>query len=682
MKKKYIILTIFLFIISLGILNNKSLASFYIQNFEINSEVQNNGDMIVEENITYYSDENKNGVTREINTKNSNNFNNSADGLNLISVKVDGNVAKKVNFGTIGDEGVYEYTSSGNTYNLKVYVPFRGVQKRTITYKYLLKNVGVRYNDTSEIYWNFIGDEWDTKISNLTINIKLPDEVANGTIYVYGHGSDNGTFTKNRNNIKLYAKDLKANQALDARILFPTNALLKTTKIVNKSVLNKYINQEEGLTNKREEPEIIFNLNAKNIAYILSIIVIIIWIIIYFIYDKEIKVKKQYYYREIPCDLEPEVLQRIYYGKNQKNSFWIAFLNLVKLGVYKIEETTNEVGKKVKVITYLGKENKELKDYQNSLINTINGFFDVGKNSIEIEKLNAKMKRSTGSGYKRFVDKLEEQIESYFGDNTKVSKKPFYISIIIMVIVIAIIGLTAIRVQPDMAITIGMFLIFTTFIYSAIFSKVSFNLYAILLVLIHFFAFESGIIGMLSIARINVLYIPYIIAFVFLQYTQRIRRLSKEEREIREQIKGLRRYLRDYSKISERDLESIIIWEDYLVIAIALKLNKKTINYLYDYCKDNLNNNFGNSLNSFETYYYMNIICRSAFNNYTRRYISSNTSRYSGGSSFSGSSGGFSGGSSSGGRRTAEVEEEAPFKRRWRKVLFPFSIFYIVGKFS
>ena len=73
MKKKYIIFMIILLLFLIGLSNNKSLASFYIEDFEINSEILSNGDMKVEENITYYSTETKNGVTREINIKNSNN---------------------------------------------------------------------------------------------------------------------------------------------------------------------------------------------------------------------------------------------------------------------------------------------------------------------------------------------------------------------------------------------------------------------------------------------------------------------------------------------------------------------------------------------------------------------------------------------------------------------------------
>lgn len=654
MKKRHIFFTIFLLIILIGISNNKSEASFYIQNFEINSEVLNNGDMKIEENITYYSTEKKNGVTREINVKNSNNSNNSADSLTLYNVKVDGVKAKKVSSGSLGDDGVYEYLASGNTYELKVYVPFKGTQTRTITYEYLLKNVGVKYNDTSEIYWNFIGNKWDCKISNLEINIQLPEEAANGTIYVYGHGSDNGRFTKDKSNITLYAKDLSAYQALDARILFPTNALSDTSKVINKSVLEKYINKEEGLTSKKEEPEIIFGLTPTKIALFLVVGLILFWIVIYFKYDKELKVKKQRYYREIPHDLEPELLQRIYYGKKCKDSFWITFLNLVKMGIYKIEETTNEVGKKVKLIVYQEKENRKLKDYQISIIDTINGFFDSNEKSIDMEKLNAKMKRSNGKGYKKFVDKLEEQIEGYFGDSSKASKIPFRISIILMVIMIAFIGIMAMNTNAAMASGIIMFLAITTIVYSVFFSKMKWNMATAIFIMIHFSGFAIAIIFMMISSNIGVMYIPYLMLFIIMQYAQKIKRLSKEENEIREQIKGLRRYLRDYSKIEDRNLDSMVIWEDYLIIAIALKLNKKTINYFYDYCKNNLNNEFGNSLNSFGTYYYMNTMCRHTFNNYSNSYRSS---------SYSGSSGGFSGGSSSGGRWPVEAEEEAPFKK-------------------
>lgn len=224
-----------------------------------------------------------------------------------------------------------------------------------------------------------------------------------------------------------------------------------------------------------------------------------------------------------------------------------------------------------------------------------------------------------------------------------------------MVFLIILISIISLTVNLEMSIMIIFLLIITTFVYSAMFSAISIDTaFLIIFFALHFSAFESAIIGMMVAAGLGLLYVPYITLFFVMQYIIRVKKSSKEEAQIKEQIKGLRRYLRDYSKIEERELNSLVIWEDYLIIAIALKLNKKTINYFYDYCKNNLNDEFGNSLNSFGTYYYMDAMSRTAFSNYAH----SSSSSSSRGSSYSGSRGGFSGGSSSGGGGRRPVEEE------------------------
>ena len=274
MKKK-IIFTLLFFIIFIITINTASFATFEITDFTINSELYENGDLYVKETINYYSNENDNGVTRKIITKNSRNTTNSADLLELYNVIVDEKVYEQVSYGNLGDEGIFEYTTDGNNeYNIKVYTPFNSYNK-TVEYEYVLKNVGVVYNDTAEIYWNFIGDEWDCNIKNLTINIKLPIQASYKTSYVFGHGSDNGSFEKNGNYISLYVQDIEAYQPIDARILFSKDAIPNSNKIMNKSVLDDYINQEEGLSSEIEDAKVLGNLSVNQIAFILTIIVII-----------------------------------------------------------------------------------------------------------------------------------------------------------------------------------------------------------------------------------------------------------------------------------------------------------------------------------------------------------------------------------------------------------------------
>lgn len=83
MKKK-ILLSVIIFISIMALYNIKSLASyFYISNYVINCELTEEGNLKVQENITYSTDEYRNGVTRKINTKNPLNVKNSADIMKL-----------------------------------------------------------------------------------------------------------------------------------------------------------------------------------------------------------------------------------------------------------------------------------------------------------------------------------------------------------------------------------------------------------------------------------------------------------------------------------------------------------------------------------------------------------------------------------------------------------------------
>lgn len=654
MKKK-IKLSILIFFTIIMIYNIKSLATFFdIDNYVINCELTEEGNLKVQENITYTTDEYRNGVTRDINTKNELNAKNSADLMQLESVKVDGIDYSRVPSGTNGRKGIYEYKINGNEYSIKVYTPFM-YEGKTITYEYTLKNVGVKYDDIAELYWNFIGDKWDTNINNVEINIKLPRNAAQNSIYVFGHGSDNGTFEKDMNNITLKASGLQANQALDARILFSRDAMSNSSKIINKNVLQSYIkNEEEGFRKEREEAKIIGTLTIKQLVIIIVIIIIIIWIVLYLLYDKEYEVKSEKYYREIPYDLDPEMLQYIYYGKEQRNTLWITFLNLLKKGVYSIEKITNKVNVETYNITYNNKP-LDLKDYQKSFIKLLNSYMNTdedGTKSIDLLSLKSRMKNGAEYEYRKYIENLENEKQEMFGETKKTPNIAKIVSIVVMIIVILLIGMLSLK---DI-ITLPMLifeLIITTIIYTVLFAQIGFkNIFLNIVLLVHFSAFQSLNINLLMNLNIGIMYIPYLLAFTLIQYVYRIKRQSKEYREARGKIKGLRNYIKDYSLLSKSDLEHMSLWEEYFIMAVALRVNKKATNYLYDCCNSMTNNlNFSNSLTACGTYAIFATTMREPFTRYVSSYVypKLSSSSSSSGSRFSGGSGGFSGGSSSGG---------------------------------
>lgn len=659
MKKKILFISFVIFVFAI-LLNVPSFATFYISNFQIDANLDSKGDMQVKEKITYYTDETVNGLTRKIVTENDLNKNNSASGLELTGVFVEGKPCENVAYANIGDDLVYEFRRDGTKeYNIKLYSPFI-TNTKTIEYDYVLRDVAVRYNDIGELYWNFIGKEWDSNIENLTINIILPEFASRGTSYVYGHGSDNGSFTKSGSKISLYARDLAPHQALDARILFKKEAISDSSKVINKDVLEKYINDEEGFYENQEERKVFGNLSIRKVAEILTIIVFGFGVFAYFSYDKEFHVDGEKYCREIPYDLSPEMAQYIYYGKIKNNSFYITFLNLIKKGVFKLEERTNKVGKNVQTIIYNENEKANLTVAESSAKSTILGFLttdsETAEKSIDVLTLSQKMKNSTGYGFKKYSDKLETEKESLFGEPTKIPKKFLLIAVILMACIILIISACAgqnnnnsMEFNGEPKIIIGFVLGFITLCYSPIFASLGTELFSWLFLIFHCGCFQGFCIAMLVSTGAGWLYIPYILCFILIQYLVRIKKYSIEERSVLVQIKGLRKYIKDYSLLNGKDdlMQNVSLWEDYFIMAIALGLNTKTINYFYNYGKDQVNTNLGNSMSYTSSYMDFHYPVYNSFYTYQRSYVSHSSS--SGGSNFSGSSGGFSGGSSSGG---------------------------------
>lgn len=656
MKKKLLFLIIFCFFLLL-VLSTNSFAMFTKEQYTINATLLQNGNMYVEEIIEYNTNETRNGVTRTIKLQNPENTKNSATGFELKGVYVDGELCTEVTGGRNGQDKVYEYSySSGYEAYIKLYTPFE-YEGKTVKYVYTLSNVAVEYNDIAEIYWNFVGSDSSDRTENLTINITLPAVAANDTIYVYGHGSDNGTFEKDGNYITLKAENIASGQAVDARILFSKDAV-NTTKTVNQNVLQKYRNMEEGMNN---DVYVVGTITVNQLAAFLTIIILVIFVMVFLKYHHK-KIRHEQYVRELPYGLEPEVLQTVYYGRIKENAFWITFLNLVKKGVFKIEKDINKVNREKYNIIF-ERDDILVPEYEQKVVETITGCMSEknreNKEYVELTKLKAKLQRSTSyKGYTKFANSLQTEVDSIFGEDKKPKKLRIFVTLA-MIVFILIIMMIATKVTSEgfeEVMIIPMMLGFTTLVYSIFFINIKFNLPVVIFLIFHCGAFQIGNISILNSLDIGILYIPYILLFILLIYCYRVKEESKEKKEARGQIQGLKNYIKNYSMLSERELQDITLWGEYLIMAIALGVNKRTVNYFYNGCAENLGNDFGNNLVVVGSYAVFSSSFATTFNS-IRTTSSSGSGSSRGG--YSGSSGGFSGGSSSGGGG-----------RRWRRNRF------------
>lgn len=61
---------------------------------------------------------------------------------------------------------------------------------------------------------------------------------------------------------------------------------------------------------------------------------------------------------------------------------------------------------------------------------------------------------------------------------------------------------------------------------------------------------------------------------------------SEEGKTMNIKLKGLRKYLINFSKIEDKTKEQLILWEDYLIYSVILGINTKVIDEVYDKIKN------------------------------------------------------------------------------------------------
>jgi len=64
---------------------------------------------------------------------------------------------------------------------------------------------------------------------------------------------------------------------------------------------------------------------------------------------------------------------------------------------------------------------------------------------------------------------------------------------------------------------------------------------------------------------------------------------TKESKILVEQIAGIKNYIHDFSLLSEKDKENVVLWNDFLIYAVLLEENEKIIDDICQYKNIDLN---------------------------------------------------------------------------------------------
>ena len=189
-----------------------------ISNWDTRAEILENGDLEIIEDITFYFNSDFNGVNRDINLKN-------IDGIENIRVEEiapNPKIYRQVKNSQNGNSGEYLLEKSDVIARLKLYSPSE-YEEKTFRFSYTLKNVVNRYQDISELYFDFIGEDNQLFIENLKIEIKLPKE-KNDQVKLYGHGHKNSKIDfKDHTTVDISSKNIEDGELINVRVLMPVD---------------------------------------------------------------------------------------------------------------------------------------------------------------------------------------------------------------------------------------------------------------------------------------------------------------------------------------------------------------------------------------------------------------------------------------------------------------------------
>ena len=599
--------------------------SLYLNNLDFNVQINEDGSMNVTENWnidisstntlykTFKTDSNKySGITnvtvKEITSGIERNFIKTEDWAY--------HVTKDYYYGTENEDGDFEIGWGVGLDNSS------GTRKYEISYT--VKDAITKYSDYGELYWQFVGENFEIPAKKITGTIYLPSSVSNKEdIKVWGHTEDlNGTiYATDLNKIEFELDNFRSGRYVEIRTLFPTELITTSGRTKNTEILQTAITEEtkwaDKANAKRERQEWIDN-NLPIILFIVYILINIILIIVYTIkaikYFRKNKELKKYkpttkleYYRDLPdenstpgeavkiLDININSFTPTNFGK----VFSATILDLSLKGYLRIEQEKHRVGKDVINIYVLKQTSDGLKPSEERIMTFI---IDAkkGKKVITLDELEQYIEKNpskTESLLKETYNAVNNQLineEIVDSDLQKEYKKYKWI-------------------QAGYIATIIILLFFTLIAF---------------IIPIIIFIIDAIMCGKIA-KKLNV--------------------LTKKGVDLQEQWKGLKKYMEDFSMLDKREVPELVIWEKYLVYATAFGIADKVIKQL-----KMVYPNFEEMANGINTYAYMNIMMHTNFSTSFSNSISKSvaTATYSSGS---GSGGGFSGGGGFGRRPEVAV---------------------------
>lgn len=230
--------------------------------------MQKNGDVIVNQAVTYAFDGKFHGVYYDQDLK-------GIKGVEDIGAQI-ANDDNPINLPVenSGKNDTLSIEKGSDKVRMKIYHEMDG-GRATFVYRYTIKSLITNYQDTAELNWKVIGKGWEKPLSDVQIMINLPSRPV-PELKAYGHGDLSGETKVDRDQgrVVMTLENNPARTYVETCLLFPTSVTpdcLNVKNITYKEEAERKERELAKIANEKRRKERFFSYLAFGLVSVLSL---------------------------------------------------------------------------------------------------------------------------------------------------------------------------------------------------------------------------------------------------------------------------------------------------------------------------------------------------------------------------------------------------------------------------
>ncbi len=217
-------------------------------------------------------------------------------------------------------------------------------QVRTFTLRYLVVDAVQVHNDVAELYYKFVGDEWEVPADRVNVRVTLPPGAQKGDVKAWGHGPLHGEVAiEDPGTVSWKVSPLPAKTFLEGRVVLPPALVPLASSVTGQDALEGILREENAWAAQANRLRYLSRLD-----WFLALLALLGAVIgVYFFWRRFGREHRPSfegdYYRELPGEYTPAELGVLWrFGKTAAEDLTATILDLARKGWVQIEEYETE----------------------------------------------------------------------------------------------------------------------------------------------------------------------------------------------------------------------------------------------------------------------------------------------------------------------------------------------------